>query len=133
VTDKEIIYAGRIAERPCGEDDYALFIGDADRPFADQFEDALEEHGRMVTVRYFITDEHRTIEELTENHVRMLVGAATAEYSQRYSEITGYLWTDAELNVGGHDLLTELRDHAGRYLHMTVMFHGGQPAKESAA
>lgn len=42
------------------------------------------------------------------------------EYVDQYSEITGCLWTDEELKVGGHDLLAELDSYNGKYLVMEV-------------
>lgn len=119
-----VTYKGKIAERTYGEDDFALFVGDDPyEPFARRFQDDLEAHGRRVTVRYFISDEPAEPEDLEDNLIRVLSGDADADYTQHYSEVTGYLWTDAECNVGGHNLLDELESHVGKYCHMTVTFN----------
>jgi hypothetical protein len=128
VTDREIVYTGRIAERADGENDDALWVGDDPYdPFARRFQEDLERYGRRVTVRYYVTDEPRTAEQLLDNQIRVLAGDAKADYTQHYSEVTGYLWTDQELNVGGHNLLAELSGVVGMFLHMTVTFHGSEP------
>ena len=50
----------------------------------------------------------------------IVMGDANVDLQSRYSEITGYLWTDEDLNVGGHDLLAELKGHVGKWLIMEV-------------
>src|SRR5437868_3327415 len=44
-----------------------------------------------------------------------------------YSEITGYLWTDENLMVGGHDLLDELRSHKGSFVHLEIAYSKDVP------
>lgn len=123
---KEVMYSGMIAERTYGEDDFALFIGDDPyEPFAKRFQEDLELYGRNISVSYFITDEPRSADDLANNLIKVMAGAADADYSQHYSDITGYLWTDAECMVGGHDLLGELESYVGKYCHMTVIFTQG--------
>lgn len=114
-------YSGQITIRAFGEDDDAIFLSD-DKPFAMRFQEDLEKCGRYASVHYWITDESRTYEELVQNQVRIAVGSANADYTQHYSDVTGYLWTDAECNVGGHNLLAELDTHEGKWCHMLVQF-----------
>ena len=40
-----------------------------------------------------------------------------------YSEITGYLWTDEVVKIGGHDLLKEFETHLGKYLYMEIEYY----------
>lgn len=54
------------------------------------------------------------------------VGNLVALYEQAFSEITGYLWTDQELKLGGHDLVPIFEANAGRYIWMEIEF-GGPP------
>lgn len=122
-TGTTVVYSGRIVERSYGEDDDAVFVGEeSNEPFAARFRDDLDQHGRYVSVSYYVSQEPKTADELLENELRKVAGSAEADYTQRYSDITGYLWTDEELNVGGHDLLDELYTLAGQYLYMTVTF-----------
>jgi hypothetical protein len=75
----------------------------------------------VVTIRYYISDKEATEEELQEDFlINTLYGNLETDYGARYSEYTGYLWTDDELKVGGHDLRGELESYAGKYLFMIV-------------
>lgn len=77
-------------------------------------------HGNYLTVRYYISDQEASVEELLEQHMRTLFGDGDVDFSSRYSDITGYLWTDEELNVGGHNLLDELRSYVGKFCHLEI-------------
>lgn len=92
-----------------------------DEPLAEQLEDNIA--CKEVTVRYWVTDKECTKDQAVESFIRMLSGDLEAEFSARYSDITGYLWTDEEINVGGHDLLSELTSHDGGYLILEVELH----------
>jgi hypothetical protein len=99
-----LIYKGLITETSRGENDDALFIGDMEYPIAEEFKEEIQ--GKQVSVRYFISDTEKTKESLTENLISSIAGDVDADYGDRYSDISGYLWTDEELTVGGYDLLT---------------------------
>jgi hypothetical protein len=118
---KQLIYKGLIAEKEYGESCEALFIGEMEEPIAYEFEEKMQ--GKQVSVRYWLSDSSKTKEELVENMVMAMVGAVDADYSDRYSDVTGYLWTDEELNIGGHDLLDELRSNVGRFVYMEIDVH----------
>lgn len=125
-TGKTLTYTGRVVVKDHGEAMDVVFVGDDDEPFAERFSDDLEAHGRYVSVRYHLSDQPRPLEDLDEQLIRRMAGAADADYTDHYSDITGYLWTDQELNVGGHDLLDELRSGEGRYLTMVVEFRSAE-------
>ena len=76
--------------------------------------------GKFCTIRYFICDEKTSYSELNDNLIRQIEGDVSADYGKRYSEYTGYLWTDEELNVGGHDLLNELKSYENKYIFMII-------------
>lgn len=121
----EKVYEGTITIRACGEDDDALWLdpsADEYAPLARRIADDIAEHGHTVTVSYWIADGPRTLDQLVENEAMQLAGAADADYTQRHSDITGYLWTDAELKIGGHDLLAELESHTGRWCRLSIRF-----------
>lgn len=77
-------------------------------------------HMQRITVRYWVTDAPVDKEEAKGAFLAGLLGMADVDFGARYSETTGYLWTDEELNVGGHDLLAELRSYAGQWLVLEV-------------
>lgn len=101
-----------------GEDDDCLVLyTNNPKEWVCKDKESLVEHieydvtNAFCSVRYFLSDEEVTEEQATERWLGVLFGKVDADYVQRYSEITGYLWTDSKLNVGGHDLEAELRSH----------------------
>jgi len=118
---EQLIYKGVIREGSKGENEAALFIGETEEPIALEFEEEIQ--GKQVSARYWISDSEKTKEELTENTILTMVGAVDADYGDRYSDYTGYLWTDEELIIGGHDLLSELRSNIGRFIYLEIDVH----------
>jgi hypothetical protein len=120
-----LTFAGKLSEG-WGESDEALTLTETDDKFYPEFAlaERLEEiHKKQVSVRYWITDEKVTRKEAQEAFLKTLLGAADVEWWARYSEITGYLWTDEELKIGGHDLLEELKSHLGKWLILEIDVH----------
>jgi len=126
------IYRGFIKEDDYGENYKAMFVGDCGiryqdcdidpMPIAYIIQEDMEKYGHFLSVRYFITDKKRPLDELQERLLQKLHGVGEAEYQDCFSEITGYLWTDEELKVGGHDLMNELRNHVGKYCHLEIKY-----------
>lgn len=71
-------------------------------------------------MRYWVSETEKTKEQLKENLFAAISGSVEADYGDAYSELTGYLWTDEKLKVGGHDLLDELQSYIGKFLYMEV-------------
>ena len=118
---KTTIYKGVIRECDYGENWGALFIGESEAPLAEILEETITH--QQVSVRYWTSDKEKTKEELQEGVVSNLFGSVNAEYCDRYSEITGYLWTDEELKIGGHDLMKELKSYVGKYILLEIDIH----------
>ena len=118
---KTKIYKGRVKEGDYRSNWDALFIGEDSQPIAEIFEKDFE--AKKVTVRYWISDTEKTKNQLQESILRKVVGAVDANYDDVYSELTGYLWTDENLNIGGHDLLKEIRSYLGNFIYLEVDVH----------
>lgn len=71
---------------------------------------------KRATVRYYTCDKEFEEDRADEYFIRSYYGDVYCDYSMHYSEYTGYLWTDEELRIGGHDLLQELYSHVGEYI-----------------
>jgi hypothetical protein len=128
VDDRTLVYKGWLTLGSNGEEDDILFLCDKpisdtwdDEPLAELLKDVLEE--RIVSVNYYISNEEVTIEQAQERFLGKLYGISYADYYMHYSEVTGYLWTDEELQIGGHDLLEELKSHKGEYLILQATVH----------
>jgi hypothetical protein len=115
---KQLIYKGLISEYPRYENYNALFVGTTPDPIAYELDDKINR--KQVSVRYWISDTEKTKQELTENMIMTLAGSIDADYCDRYSDLTGYLWTEESLSIGGHDLLSELRSNIGKFLYMEI-------------
>ncbi len=119
----QLVYKGVIKERYYGENDSAIFIGDSDEPIAEILQEMI--NGKQVSIRYWISDTEKTKQELQESVLENLVGAINAEYRDSYSDLTGYLWTDENLMVGGHNLLEELRsrNNINKFIYLEIDIH----------
>lgn len=114
-------YKGLLTLHSWGEADDILFLSSLCEPLAEQLEDDIAR--KQVTARYWITDRECTKDEAVEDFIGKLHGKVECDFGVRYSEITGYLWTDEKCKIGGHDLLAELRSHVGKWLILEVKIH----------
>lgn len=115
---EKIIYKGLIHRREYRDNSDALFIGYASKPIAYQFQQDI--YKKFITVRYWLSDTEKTLEELKENTLLSISGSLEANYSDRYSDYTGYLWTDEELVIGNHNILNELSSNIGKFIYIEV-------------
>lgn len=115
---KTLTYIGFLSKRSWGKTDNILFLSSLSNPLAEQLQSDIAR--KRVTARYWITDKQATKEQAQEDFVRQLVGIAECDFGSYYSEYTGYLWTDEECRIGGHDLIRELRSHVGKWLILEV-------------
>lgn len=123
-------YAGQLSLHEWGEADDILFLSyDSSRsgdfhgndPLAEALESSIAD--KTVTCRYWITDQQCSRDKAQEQFLKMIHGATDIEFGSRYSELTGYLWTDEEVNIGGHDLIRELKSHVGKWLILEFDVH----------
>ena len=116
-----LVIQGQIRLANDGEGIGILFVGDDERPFAEIFEEELQ--GKQVTVRYWVSDQKTFREDLELAQIAIANGLVDAEFGHAYSDMTGYLWTDEECMVGGHDLLQELESYVGKWLFLEAQIH----------
>jgi hypothetical protein len=119
-----------------GEDHYSLCLngypekGDydwLDEPIlADVLAQDITNYGNNLSVRYFISDSELDEDQLNLELMKTIYGndidSDNVRFGVRYSEYTGYLWTDEDIMIGGHDLLEELKSHIGKYLWMEITY-----------
>lgn len=120
-------YRGVLALHDHGEAMDILFLDNTGHrnqpdPLAETISDDLDRHGRYASVRYWTAGTPMGDEAIMDSAVRAMLGEADAQYGAHYSEITGYLWTDEDINVGSHDLLEELKAQAGRYCLLEISY-----------
>lgn len=121
------IYKGKLEQGDHGDSMDVLFIEGASDPLLEMLQDDIERYGSYLTVRYFVMDRDIPVSEIEECYFMQLIGAGRSEFQPCYSEVTGYLYTNEELIVGGHDLLKELESSVGKYILIEVKFDREPP------
>lgn len=113
--DNERIYtlSGMIG-KSCGESEHITIDGD---PLAELVEDFTE---KFLTVRYWITDEPIEMDKAIETTVEQAMGFGDCDFQIHYSDRTGYLWTDENFKVGGHDMVAEMESFIGKHVLMEI-------------
>lgn len=118
---RTIKYNGLLCLHGWGEAYDILFLSSVSDPFADELEYKIKR--KKVTARYWITDKPCSKEEANEDFMKIVMGLAETDFGSHYSEYTGYLWTDEECKIGGHDLIKELKQNIGKWLILEIEIH----------
>lgn len=63
-----------------------------------------------VTISWNVTSEPRLFLDLQANVAAAALGHIKTEFTHRYSDLTGYLWTNERVEVRGHDIIREIAD-----------------------
>jgi len=115
---REITYTGRLRINE-GEPE-GIFLGD--EALAQTIIDEMAESGNYLWVRYYIADHFLDRETAEVEWLNSVEGVGDLTWEVHYGDSTGYLWTDEEINVGGHDLIQELTRFAqlGRYILLII-------------
>jgi len=124
MTKQVVEFKGLIAVNDSYEPGQGIYIISADGTFGKAFADAFPGHVQ-ATVRYAISPSGiwpNTLDEVAADQLSLLEGKTISDYGARYSEITGYLWTDEDAKIGGHDLIALLKWNVGKYLWMEVKY-----------
>ena len=76
---------------------------------------------RFTCVSFVTSDSEITDPaKLVEGFLRKIMGDIEFQYYHHYSSYTGYLYTNEEFNVGGHDIKKLLECNCGKYIHMEI-------------
>lgn len=120
---KILVYNGLLCLHDYGEASDVLFLHNQKEPLAEILQDEISDE--IVSVQYWITDQKCTRDEAQEQFLKKLYGSADVEFESHYSDITGYLWTDENICIGGHDLLSELTSNLDKWLILEIKVHDG--------
>ena len=128
-----VTYRGWLRLTDNTEEDGLLAIPNQDKEYkydawdeeflARRIKDDMAKYGKYLSVQYWISDVALSEREIKECYLEQLYGIGKAKYNMHWSEDTGYLWTDEDLMVGGHDLLEELKSHVGKFVHMEISYN----------
>jgi hypothetical protein len=114
------IYEGLLCLHNYGEASNVLFLSSLSDPIA---EELYWIHNKKVTARYWISDKPCTREEVIDATILTVMGIVKVDFGSHYGEDSDYLWTDEELKIGRHDLLSELKSHVGKWLILDLEVH----------
>lgn len=89
-------------------------------PLCKRFEDEIGWSNKYANVQMLIGDNPIDMEHLDETKIVSMMGEVEHDYYHSYSEYTGYLWTNENFKVGGHDLLKILSSNSGKYIHLEI-------------
>ncbi len=73
-----------------------------------------------ASVAFVISEQPIQADTVDEATIEILYGDVDHKYFINISSFTGYLWTDEEFVVGGHDLRAILKQNMGKYIHMEI-------------
>lgn len=76
--------------------------------------------GRYASIQMLTGDTPIDIDHIDETKIVSMMGEVESQYYHRYSDLTGYLWTDEAFKCGGHDIPKILHSHMGEYIHMEI-------------
>lgn len=115
------LYEGLLCVHTNQECDEFLYLSSQKEPVAYFLHDAINR--KQVSVQYWITDVQVTRAQAQEEFLKKVLGFADCRFGAHYSDPIGYLWTDEECNIGGHNLIEELKSHAGKWLILEIEVH----------
>lgn len=89
-------------------------------PFTKEMEEKCGWGKRYASIQMLTGDTPIDIEHIDETKVVSMEGDVSSHYYHRYSDYTGYLWTEEGFKCGGHDIPEILRSFMGKYIHMEI-------------
>jgi hypothetical protein len=101
-------------DRSCCESEHITVDGD---PLAELTEDFT---GQLLSIRYWITDEPIELNKAIETTIEQCMGFGDCKFRIHHSDQTGYLWTDEDFKVGGHDMIAEMESFIGKHVLMEI-------------
>ena len=109
------VLAGKITDSKYDtESSYILVGGKSVSEFVSRFSH------RKVWCIWVVSDTFITPERATMMGVERAIGVALATRGDVFSDPTGYLWTDDEGKIGGHDIAAAIACHAGKYAFIVI-------------
>lgn len=89
-------------------------------PFTKEMEEKCDWLNSYASIQMLTGDTPIDLDHIDETKIVSMMGEVDSEYYHRYSDYTGYLWTEEEFKCGGHDIPKILRSHMGEYIHMEI-------------
>lgn len=120
---KTYTYEGWLALHHSGDSSDLLYITSVKYPLAEEIKNLLGWRKTQVSVRYIVSNKALSENERLDVEILQSIGEGKAEFGAHYNELTGYLYTDEEFKIGGHDLIVELKSSIGKWLWLEIQIH----------
>ena len=75
---------------------------------------------KYASIQILTGDTPIDMDHIDETKIVSMEGYVNSHYYHRYSDYTGYLWTEEGFKCGGHDIPKILESHMGEYIHMEI-------------
>lgn len=89
-------------------------------PFTKEMQEKCGWRGSYASIQMLTGDTPIDMDHIDETKIVSMMGEVYSKYYHRYSDYTGYLWTEEAFKCGGHDIPAILRSHIGEYIHMEI-------------
>jgi len=89
-------------------------------PFTKEMEEKCGWLRRYASIQMLTGDTPIDVEHIDETKIVSMEGDVESKYYHRYSDYTGYLWTEEGFKCGGHDIRKILASYIGKYIHMEI-------------
>lgn len=89
-------------------------------PFTKEMEEKCGWRSCYASIQMLTGNTPIDLEHIDETKIASMEGDVESEYYHRYSDLTGYLWTEECFVAGGHDIPQILLSHNGEYIHMEI-------------
>lgn len=113
-----IVVSGKIRRAENGENYDCLYIGRS--PITVMVNNTFTKYKQQVYCCWIISNSFLTPEAALTAAINTANAELDSRYLDRYSDITGYLWTDQNFKVGGHDMEALLRQHIKQYAFLVI-------------
>ena len=89
-------------------------------PLTKEMEDRYNWRSSYASIQMLTGKTPIDMDHIDETKIVSMMGLVESHYYHRYSDYTGYLWTEEGFKCGGHDSPKILQSHMGEYIHMEI-------------
>ncbi len=95
-------------------------VAEGEFPLSKNMAEIIGWNKKYASIQMLTGDTPIDLDHLDETKIVSMEGLVDSEYYHRYSDYTGYLWTEEDFKCGGHDLIKILSSHKGEYIHLEI-------------
>jgi len=124
---KTITIKGRIDVRngiDDAESESIIYISDVpDEPLLERIQSIKGIYEKKVSFRWWTSTEEASVDKVKEEFIKKVLGFASVSFGAVYSDLTGFLWFNNDMKIGGHDVAAEIASETGRWIVLEIEVH----------